>query len=336
MKVYRDSDANLEILKGMKIVIVCPLRGGRSGLMYAPNIRDSGVDIIFGLHAKDSNELKEKLDLVKSAGFEGYSVADAVVKGDIVYITLLDTEVPIVYKDQIGPNLTEGKTLAFMTGFPVHFKQVIPPSFVDLILVGPRAPAPALREMYVSGSGVPGIIGVHQDYTGKGKEVALAMAKALGLTKAGVLEATFEDETVTDLLGEQVGWGLLLDQINAAFEILIEKGYPPELAYFEVCHEVKMIMDLIYFGGFTGMLKNISDTARFGLLTRAPRVIDSHVKDNMRQVLEEVISGQFAKEWVDEQSKGLPRSKALSEQVQNLLIEKVGDEIRRMAGLKMD
>lgn len=305
-------------------------------MMYAPNIRDSGVEAIFGLHAKDSKEMREKLDLVEAAGFEGYRVAEAVEKGDIIYITLGDTEAPVVYSQEVGPNLTEGKTLAFMTGFPIFFKQIMPPSFVDVILVAPKAPARAVREMYVKGFGAPGLIAVHQDYTGKGKDVALAMSKALGYTRAGVLETTFKDETVTDLVGEQVGWGLLLETINAAFEILVEEGYPPELAYFEVCHEAKMIMDLIYNGGFTGMLRNISDTARFGLLTRSPKVIDSRVKESMKRVLEEVLSGQFAKEWIEEQAKGLPRSKALFEQVKALPIEKVGAEIRRIAGIGMD
>ena len=336
MKIYRDADADLEILKGKKIVMIGPLKGGRSGLMYAPNIRESGVEVIFGIPAQNSKEIKEKLDLVESAGFEGYSVADAVTKGDLVYITLYDSQVPGVYNEEVSPNLTKEKTLAFMTGFPVYFKQVIPPSFVDVLLVAPKAPARAVREMYVEGFGAPGLIAVHQDHTGKGRDIALAMAKALGYTRAGVLESTFEEETVTDLVGEQVGWGLLLETINAAFEVLVEGGYSPELAYYEVCHEAKMIMDLIYNGGFTGMLRNISDTARFGLLTRSPRVIDSRARESIKKVMEEVVSGQFAKEWIEEQAKGLTRSKALSEQVQNLPIEKVGTEIRRMAGVQKD
>jgi ketol-acid reductoisomerase len=231
--------------------------------------------------------------------------------------------------------MTSGKVLNFAHGFNVHFKQLTPPKHVDVVMVAPKSPGPRLRETYLQGFGVPALAAVYQDYTGRAKPTALAIAKAIGCTRAGVLETTFKDETESDIIGEQtVLVGGLIELIKTGFEVLVETGYPPELAYFEALNEAKLIMDLIYQEGMIGMLRAVSDTAKYGGLTVGPKVIDDHVKDNMRKVVETVRSGQFAKEWIAEHKTGEQTLKALMEELGNHEIEKVGKFIRKMAGIE--
>jgi len=231
--------------------------------------------------------------------------------------------------------MTLGKALGFAHGFNIHFKQIAPPPHVDVVMVAPKSPGFKLRDMYLNGFGVPALIAVYQDYSGQAKEIALAMARSLGCTKAGVLETTFKEETESDLVGEQtVLIGGLIELIKKGFEVLVEAGYQPELAYFEACNEAKLIMDLIYQGGFTGMLKAVSKTANYGGLVVGPKVIDEHVKENMRRAVRDVQSGKFAKEWIKERETGESKLKALMKKLEEHQIEKVGRFIRKTAGIE--
>jgi ketol-acid reductoisomerase len=246
-----------------------------------------------------------------------------------------DMSQPEVYAEAIAPNLTEGKTLDFAHGFNIHFKQIVPPKNIDVIMVAPKSPGARVRETFLEGFGVPALIAVYQDFSGKAKETALAIARGVGCTRAGVIETTFKDETESDLIGEQtVLVGGLIELIKNGFEVLVESGYPPELAYFEACNEAKLIMDLIYRRGITGMLQAVSDTAKYGGLTVGSKVIDSHVKENMRKVVENVRSGAFAKEWIEEHRNGEKRLKQLMKEIENHELERVGRFIRKMAGLE--
>jgi len=293
-------------------------------------MRDSGLNVIIGLRPEGKSWVRAKED-----GFDVYPIAEAAEKGDIIFMLIPDMVQPEVYKKSIAPNLNEGKVLDFAHGFNIHFKQIVPPKNVDVIMVAPKSPGLRLRETYRSGFGVPALIAVYQDYTGKAKETALAVSKALGCTRAGVLETTFRDETESDLIGEQtVLVGGLIELIKKGFEVLVETGYPPELAYFEACNEAKLIMDLIYQRGIIGMLRAVSDTAKYGGLTVGPKVIDEHVKENMRKAVKKVQNGEFAKEWIEEHKTGEKKLKALMEEVENLEIEKVGRYIRKMAGIE--
>jgi len=246
-----------------------------------------------------------------------------------------DMAQPLIYKTYIAKYLKKGKVLGFSHGFNIHYRQIIPPLDVDVIMVAPKSPGARLREMYLQGFGVPALLAVAQDVSGKAKDIGLAMAKALGCTKAGVIETTFKDETESDLIGEQtVLVGGLMELIKKGFEVLVEAGYPPELSYFEACNEAKLIMDLIYEKGITGMLKGVSETARYGGLTIGPKVIDDHVKENMRKIVKDVQSGKFAEEWI-KTSKEKPQ--ILEEKIsliENHEIEQVGKKIRKMSGIE--
>jgi len=326
-KVYFDSDVSLDPLKGKTIAVI---GYGSQGHAQAQNMRDSGLDVIIGLRpvGKSWNRAKED-------GFDVYPISEAAEKGDIIFILIPDMVQPIVYEKLIAPNLTEGKTIDFAHGFNIHFKQIVPPENVDVIMVAPKSPGLRLRETYLNGFGVPALIAVYQDYTGHAKETALAISKALGCTRAGVLETTFKDETESDLIGEQtVLVGGLIELIKKGFEVLVEAGYPPELAYFEACNEAKLIMDLIYQRGIIGMLRAVSDTAKYGGLTVGPEVIDEHVKENMKKAVEDVRSGKFAKEWIEEHKTGEKRLKALMEEIEQHELEKIGKFIRKMAGIE--
>lgn len=326
-KVYFDTDVSLEPLRDKTISVI---GYGSQGSAQAQNMRDSGLNVIMGLRPEGRSWLKAKED-----GFEVYSISQAAEKGDIIFMLIPDMVQPDVYEKSIAPNLKEGKVLDFAHGFNIHFKQIVPPGNVDVVMVAPKSPGLRLRETYRNGFGVPALIAVHQDYTGNAKETALAISKALGCTKAGVLETTFKDETESDLIGEQtVLVGGLIELIKKGFEVLVETGYPPELAYFEACNEAKLIMDLIYQRGITGMLKAVSDTAKYGGLTVGPKIIDEHVKENMRKAVKDVQSGEFAKEWIEEHKTGEKKLKALMEEAENLQIEKVGKYIRKMAGIE--
>ncbi|MBS7646447.1 ketol-acid reductoisomerase [Candidatus Bathyarchaeota archaeon] len=327
MKVYLDNDVNLESIKGKTIAVI---GYGSQGEAQAKNLRDSGLKVIVGLRPDGKSWNKAKKD-----GFEVYTVPEASKKGDIILFLIPDMNQPEVYRESIAPHLAEGKTLNFAHGFNVHFKQIVPPKNIDVIMVAPKSPGARLRETFVEGFGVPALIAVHQDFSGKAKETALAIAKGLGCTRAGVLETTFKDETESDLIGEQtVLVGGLIELIKNGFEVLVENGYPPELAYFEACNEAKLIMDLIYQKGITGMLQAVSDTAKYGGLTVGPKVIDNHVKENMRKAVENVKNGTFAKEWIEEHKKGEKRLKTLMKEIENHELEKVGKFIRKIAGLE--
>jgi len=326
-KVYLDRDATLKTLEGKTIAVI---GYGSQGSAQAQNMRDSGLNVIVGLRPGGNSWRRAEKD-----GFKVYPIPKAAEIGDVILLLIPDMVQPEVYRESIEEHLDEGKTLDFAHGFNIHFKQITPPENVDVIMVAPKGPGIRVRETYLEGFGVPALIAVHQDYTGRAKETALAIAKALGCTRAGVLETTFKDETESDLIGEQtVLVGGLIELIKCGFEVLVEAGYPPELAYFEACNEAKLIMDLIYRRGFTGMLKAISDTAKYGGLTVGPKIIDEHVKENMRKAAREVQSGRFAEEWIREHKSGEKRLKELMKATENLEIEKVGRAIRRMAGLE--
>lgn len=329
VKIYFDRDANLEILKDKVMAVI---GYGSQGRAQALNMRDSGLKVIIGLRPEGASWERARQD-----GFEVYPMDVAVRKGDVIFMLIPDMAQPAVYKEHVEPNLSEGKVLDFAHGFNIHFGQIAPPKNIDVIMVAPKAPGPRLRETFLSGFGVPALIAVYQDYSGKAREMALAIAKALGCTRAGVIETTFRDETESDLIGEQtVLVGGLIELIKKGFEVLVECGYPPELAYFEACNEAKLIMDLIYERGITGMLKAVSETARYGGLTVGPKVIDEHVKENMRRAAMRVRSGEFAREWINEYRSGAETLKRLLKEIEEHPIEKIGSFIRRMSGLERD
>ncbi|AEC52260.1 ketol-acid reductoisomerase [Pyrococcus sp. NA2] len=327
VKVYYDKDVSMEVLKDKTVAII---GYGNQGEAQAKNMRDSGVHVILGLRPGGNSWKRAEKD-----GFEVYTIEDAVKRADIVHILIPDLVQPKVYREKIEPYLREGQALGFSHGFNVHYKQIVPPEYVDVIMVAPKSPGKRVREKYLEGFGVPALIAVYQDYSGKAKELALAMAKAIGCTRAGVIETTFKDETESDLIGEQIVLvGGLIELIKKGFEVLVELGYPPELAYFEACNEAKLIMDLIYERGFTGMLKAVSDTAKYGGLTVGPKVIDEHVKENMKKAAERVRNGEFAREWISKAERAKEVLKELMKPIEEHEIERTGKFIRKMSGLE--
>ncbi|MEM3551650.1 MAG: ketol-acid reductoisomerase [Candidatus Bathyarchaeia archaeon] len=328
VKVYFDRDLSLNALKGKTLAVI---GYGSQGEAQAKNLRDSGLKVIVGLK-KDGRSWTKAAE----EGFEVYTISEATEKADIVLFLIPDMVQPEVYTESIAPYLKEGKTLNFAHGFNIHFKQIIPPKNIDVIMVAPKSPGPRLRETYVDGFGVPALIAVYQDYTGHARDKALAISKGLGCSRAGVLETTFKDETESDLIGEQtVLVGGLIELIKNGFEVLVENGYPPELAYFEACNEAKLIMDLIYQKGLTGLLKAVSDTAKYGGLAVGPKIIDEHVKENMRKAAEDVKSGKFAKDWIEDHKRGEVKLKSLLREIENHEIEKVGQFIRKMSKIEI-
>jgi ketol-acid reductoisomerase len=327
VKIYFDKDADLKYLEGKTIAVI---GYGIQGRAQALNLRDSKVNVIVGLRP-GGNSWK----LAEKDGFKPFTIQEAAEKGDIIHILIPDMVQPSIYNEYIAKHLKKGKVLGFSHGFNIHYKQIIPPPDVDVIMVAPKSPGARLREMYLQGFGVPALLAVAQDVSGKAKHIGLAIAKALGCTKAGVIETTFKDETESDLIGEQtVLVGGLMELIKKGFEVLVEAGYPPELSYFEACNEAKLIMDLIYEKGLTGMLRGVSETARFGGLSIGPKVIDEHVKENMRKVVKDVQSGKFAEEWI-KTSKEKPQ--LLEEKIsliENHELERVGKKIRKMSGIE--
>lgn len=326
VRLYYEADANLDALKNEVIAII---GYGNQGRPQALNMRDSGVNVIIGCRKGGSfnRALKD--------GFQVYSISEAARRGTVIHMLIPDMVQPYVYKSEIEKHLTEGKTLSFAHGFNIHFKQIVPPLNVDVIMIAPKAPGILVRENFVSGSGTPALIAIHRDYTGRAKEKALAMAKAIGCTRVGVLETTFKDEVESDLIGEQIVLvGGLMELIKKGFEILVEEGYPPELAYFEACNEAKLIMDLVYKSGLSGMLKAVSDTAKFGGLTVGPKIIDDHVKERMKRAAREVKSGRFAEAWIKDYEAGMPTLQALMEKIEKHEIERIGKRIRKMAGIE--
>ncbi len=326
-KVYYDKDVSLEPLKKKTVAII---GYGIQGQAQSQNMRDSGVHVILGLRPDGASWQTAKKD-----GFEVYSIPEAVQKADIVQLLIPDLEQADVYKKEIEAHLTNGKVLVFSHGFNIHFKQIVTPSTVDVIMVAPKSPGRRVRETYQDGFGVPALVAVCQNPSGKAMKTALAMARSIGSTRAGVLETTFKEETESDLIGEQVVLvGGLIELIKNGFEVLVEAGYQPELAYFEACNEAKLIMDLIYQRGFVGMLKAVSDTAKYGGLTVGPKIIDAHVKENMRKAAKLVQSGEFAKEWLKKSRQSKETIDSLMKPIEDHQIEKVGKFIRKTAGIE--
>jgi ketol-acid reductoisomerase len=281
VQIYYDKDVDSSALAGKTIAVI---GYGSQGRAQANNMRDSGVSVVLGLRPQGPS-----WKLAEKDGFEPLSITEATKKADVIHILIPDTAQPSVYHEQIAPNLSPGKTLGFAHGFNIHFKTIVPPSDVDVVMVAPKAPGLSLREMYLNDFGVPALIAVEQDHTGEAKQTVLAMARALGCTKAGVIETVFKDETESDLIGEQIVLvGGLMELIRNGFEVLVDLGYPPELAYFEACNEAKLIIDQIYRNGVVGMLKAVSDTANYGGLSVGSKIIDSHVRRNMEQAAERV------------------------------------------------
>jgi len=326
VKIYYDKDVDSSVLKGKTIAVI---GYGSQGNAQANCIKDSGIKVIIGLRPEGKSWEKAKKD-----GFKVLPINEAVKRSDIVHILIPDTTQPSVYKEQIAPHLKSGKTIVFSHGFNIHFRTIVPPTDVDVIMVAPKGPGPSVRELYLNKFGVPSLIAVQQDYTGKAKQTALTMAKALGSTKAGVIETTFKDETESDLIGEQIVLvGGIIELIRNGFEVLVELGYPPELAYFEACNEAKLIIDQIYWSGISGMLMAVSDTAKYGGMTVGPKIIDAHVRKNMEKAAKRVQSGQFAKEWLKEDANGRFVFNALLKQWQEHQLEKVGAKMRSMSGV---
>jgi ketol-acid reductoisomerase len=321
--IYYDKDANLDLLKKRKVAVI---GYGSQGHAHALNLRDSGVDVRVGLAAGSRSKAK-----AEGAGLRVVSVAEAAREADIVMVLIPDQTAKKVYDEEIAPHMTKGKALLFAHGFNVHFGQVRAAEGVDVLLVAPKGPGHMVRRQYQDGRGIPGLIAVHQDATGQAKEVGLAYARGIGCTRAGVLETTFKEETETDLFGEQaVLCGGASALVKAGFEVLVEAGYQPESAYFECLHELKLIVDLMYEGGLAWMRHSISDTAEYGDYTRGPRVVTSQTKDEMRKILREIQSGQFAKEFIIENSVGRPMFDKMREAEAEHPIEEVGKRLRDM------
>lgn len=322
-KIYTDREASLEPLKGKTIAVI---GYGIQGRAQALNLRDSGLEVIIGLRRGGKS-----WELATSEGFRVCEIGEAVRKADVILVLIPDMEQPKVWQEQIAPNLKEGVVVDFAHGFNVHFGLIKPPKNIDVIMVAPKAPGKAVREEYLAGRGVPALVAVYQDYSGSALKYALALAKGIGATRAGVIETTFAEETETDLIGEQIVLvGGLMELIKKGFEVLVEMGYQPEVAYFEVLNEAKLIMDLIWQRGIYGMLNGVSDTAKYGGLTVGPRVIDENVKRKMKEAAMRVKSGEFAKEWVEEYNRGAPTLRKLMEETRTHPIEKVGEEMRKL------
>ncbi|MBU3911624.1 MAG: ketol-acid reductoisomerase [Candidatus Omnitrophica bacterium] len=322
-KMYYDKDADLNVLKGKKIAII---GYGIQGRGQALNLRDSGLDIIV-------SELEgiENYKIAERDGFKPVSAAEAAKQADLIQILTQDHVQAKVYKQAIEPNLKEGKALLFSHGFNIHFKQITPPKNVDVLMVAPKGPGALVRQMYEEKKGVPCLLAVYQDASGKAKDIGLAYAKGIGGTRAGVIETTFKEETETDLFGEQaVLCGGVSELIKAGFETLLDAGYQPEIAYFECLHELKLITDLIYKVGIQGMRKRVSDTAEYGDLTRGKRVITAETRKEMKKILEEVQSGKFAEEWIKENENGRPLYNKLSKADDTHPVEVIGKKLRGM------
>lgn len=319
-QVYTEADAPLTPLQNRTVAII---GYGSQGHAQAQNLRDSGIKVVVGVRPGLSWERAQ------SDGFEVCPIPEAVQRGDVLMLLVNDEHQPQLYKEQIAPSLCTGHALGFAHGFNIHFGQITPPEDIDVFMVSPKAVGPQLRRLYVQGHGAPCLIAVHQDYTGEAKAIALAYARALGGTRAGVYETTFKEECEADLFGEQaVLCGGVPALIRAAFETLVEAGYAPEVAYFECLHELKLITDLIYESGIRGMQFAISDTAQYGAMTRGARLIDAYVRQTLRDILGEIQRGEFAREWILENQAGRPVFRALERAAAEHPIEQVGEVVR--------
>lgn len=321
--MYYEKDGNLELLKGKKVAII---GYGSQGHAHALNLFESGVDVIVGLY-----KTSKTWDLVKSHGLKVAEVDEAVALSNITMILIPDEKQKTVYKEEVEKNLKAGDALAFAHGFNINYGQIIPPENIDVFMIAPKGPGHLVRRVYQEGKGVPSLLAVHQDYTGNAKNIALAYAKGLGALRAGVIETTFKEETETDLFGEQcVLCGGITELIKAGFDTLVEAGYQEEIAYFECLHEMKLIVDLLYEGGFEKMRYSVSDTAEYGDYVTSKKIITKEVRNNMKKVLEDVQNGEFAKAWILENMAGRPVFNKRKQQELEHPIVKVGKVLRAM------
>ena len=322
-KIYYDKDAPIDALKGKKVTVI---GYGSQGHAHSLNLRDSGIEV-----AVAELEGTDNFKLAIEHGFAPVDVKTAMDGATLIIVTLPDEIQAKVYADAIGPNLAAGQTLGFCHGFNIHFKYIVPPETVNVVMIAPKGPGHLVRSEYEKGGGVPNLIAIEQDATGDAKQIALAWANGIGGARAGIIETTYKEETETDLFGEQVVLcGGLTALIKAGFETLVEAGYQPEIAYFECLHEVKLIVDLMYEGGMSYMRYSISNTAEYGDLSRGPRIITPQTKDEMKKILSEITSGEFAKEWVNEHQSGLKNFNALYEKDHDSQLETVGRKLRDM------
>jgi ketol-acid reductoisomerase len=323
VRIYRDKDVDLAWLRGK----TCGVIGfGAQGHAHALNLRDSGMKLVVGLYRGSKSRVRAKRNRLKV-----FETAEAVRSSDIIFLALPDTTMPAVYKKEIGPNLRAGQTLLFAHGFAIHYRTIVPRKDVDVVMVAPKGLGQMVRYEFVHSRGVPGLISVYRNRSGRAKQIALAWAKAIGCTRAGVIETTFRDETETDLFGEQaVLCGGTSALIRAGFDTLVQAGYPAELAYFECLHELKFIVDLIHESGMRGMRALISDTAKWGELTVGPRIVDARVRKEMRAILRDIRSGKFAREFIHEMKTGRKRYQKLRKAADSHRIEKVGRDLRAL------
>ena len=322
-KIYTDKDADLKVLKGKTLAV---LGFGSQGHAHALNLKDSGAKVIIGLYPKSKSRA-----VAKKHGFEVFDTAEAVRRADVIFVAIPDTKQPAVYLKDIAPNLKPGKTLLFSHGFSIHFKTIVPPKNVNVIMVAPKGPGHIVRRQFTEGKGVPALIAVFQNPGKDAKKLALAWAKGVGGTRGGVIETTFKEETETDLFGEQtVLCGGASALVQAGFETLVEAGYAPEMAYFECLHELKLIVDLMNESGIAGMRFSISETAKWGDVSVGPKIIDASVKARMKEALKDIQSGKFAKEWVKEFQGGYKRYNALLKKGEQHPIEKTGARLRSL------
>jgi ketol-acid reductoisomerase len=321
--VYYENDTGLDALQGKTVAVI---GYGSQGHAHALNLRDSGIDVVVGLHEGSKSRTKAEADGLRVA-----PVADAVREADVVMVLVPDHIQKRLYEEEIAPNLTPGMTLMFAHGFNIHFGAITPPPGIDVAMIAPKSPGHRLRELFQEGVGVPALLAIQQDASGHAKETALAYARALGSLRAGVLETTFKEETETDLFGEQaVLCGGVSHLIEAGFNTLVTAGYQPEIAYFECLHELKLIVDLIYEGGLEYMRYSVSDTAEYGDYYAGPKVIDDHVQTTMRALLDRIQDGSFANEWISENEAGRERFLAMRTSAQGSQVERVGAELRKM------
>ena len=322
-KVYYDKDANLDVLKGKTVAV---LGYGSQGHAHALNMKDSGVSVIIGLH-----EGSKSRKVAEADGFKVYSVADAAKEADIIMFLMPDHLQADMYNNEVAPNMKKDVVLAFAHGFSIHFGQVVPSKTNDVFMIAPKGPGHIVRRMYTEGKGVPALVAVYQDASGKAMDIALAYGSAIGAGRSGILQTTFGEETESDLFGEQaVLCGGVTELIKAGFETLVEAGYQPEIAYFECLHEMKLIVDMIFEGGFSWMRYSVSDTAKYGDSVAGKRVIDENARWAMKELLSEIQSGEFAKDWILENRAGRPKMKKWVKSERNHLIEEVGKDLRGM------
>ncbi len=322
-KIYTDKDADLKVFKGKTLAV---LGFGSQGHAHALNLKDSGAKVIIGLYPKSPSRA-----VAKKYGFEVYDTAEAVRRADVIFVGIPDTKQPAVYEKDIAPNLAPGKTLLFSHGFSIHFKTIVPPKNVNVIMVAPKGPGHIVRRQFTEGKGVPALIAIYQNPGKDAKKIALAWAKGVGGTRGGVIETSFKEETETDLFGEQtVLCGGCSALVQAGFETLVEAGYSPEMAYFECLHELKLIVDLMNESGIAGMRFSISETAKWGDVTVGPKIIDASVKKRMKAALKDIQTGKFAKDWVNEFQTGYKRYNSLLKAGEKHPIEKTGTRLRSL------